>query len=185
MRRVSYPVNKKEWHPSLIPGPIVLISTYNARKEPNIAPISWLQMASFEPPILMFSTSKENTTAKNIIETSCFAVNLVDASIASKAFRCVSWYGHERIERTRFTMIEASRIYAPLVDECKANLECRLASTKEIGSGFVVFGEIIIASIWERILQVEYKKRYELLDQIVFLEDGMFSRINKISVVGD
>ncbi|MFX0090081.1 MAG: flavin reductase family protein, partial [Candidatus Hodarchaeota archaeon] len=162
MRRISYPVNKKEWHPSLIPGPVVLISTYNASKEPNIAPISWLQMASFEPPILMFSTSKENTTVKNIIETSCFAVNLVDASIASKVYGCINWYGRERIEKTGFTMIEASEIYAPLVDECKAHLECRLISTKEIGSGFVVFGEIVIASIWDKILQVAYEKRYEL-----------------------
>jgi len=51
----------------------------------------------------------------------------------------------------------------------------------EIGSGFVIFGEIVAASIWEDILSAEKEKEYSLLDQIVFLEDNVFARINKIS----
>lgn len=183
MRKVDYPINKHEWHPSLIPGPLVLLSTYDKKRVPNIAPKSWLQMVSFEPPILMFSGSKENTTEKNILETGCFGVNLVDSSMASKVYGCLEWFGLERIEKTGFTIIETSRINAPLVDESKAHLECRLHTTKEIGSGLVIFGEIVAASIWDKILHVEQEERYELLDQVVFLENGMFSSINKVSRV--
>lgn len=138
MKKIDYPIDKRKWHPSLIPGPIVLISTYNLRKEPNIAPKSWIQMISFAPPILMFSGTKGNTTEKNILETRCFGVNFVDSSMASKVFKCIQWIGQERINKTGFTMINASKINAPLVDECKAHLECRLHSTKEVGSGFIV-----------------------------------------------
>lgn len=183
MNKIDYPVDKNKWHPSLIPGTVVLISTYNSKKELNIAPKSWLQMVSFEPPILMFSGTKGNTTEKNILESNFFGVNFVDSSMASKVFECIQWFGKERIDKAGFKLIEASKINAPLVYECKAHLECRLHSTKEVGSGFVVFGEIVAASIWEEILHVEHVKRYELLDQIVFLEDGMFSRINKVSKV--
>ncbi len=77
MKKVDYPVDKREWCPSLIPGPIVLISTYNSKKEPNIAPKSWVQMVSFDPPILMFSGSKGNKTEENILKTGCFAINFV------------------------------------------------------------------------------------------------------------
>jgi len=136
-------------------------------------------MVSFEPPILMFSGTKGNTTEKNILESNCFGVNCVDSSMASKVFECIQQFGKERIDKTGFTLIEASKINAPLVHECKAHLECRLHSTLEVGSGFVVFGEVVHASIWEEILQVEYEKRYELLDQIVFLEDSIFSSITK------
>ena len=140
-------------------------------------------MVSFEPPILMFSGTKGNTTERNILESRCFGVNFVDSSMVSKVYGCIKWSGQERIDKTGFTIIEASKICAPLVDECKAHLECRLHSTKEVGSGLVIFGEIVAASVWEKILAVEPEKRYGLLDQILFLEEGMFSRINKVSRV--
>lgn len=180
MIKVDYPIDKNKWHPSLIPGPIVLVSTYNSKKEPNVAPKSWLQMASFKPPILSLAGTPENTTERNILEAKCFGVNIVDSSLASKVYGCIEWFGQERIEKAGFTIIEASKIFAPLVDECRAHLECQLHSTKKVGGGLVIFGEILGASIWEEILRVEYEKRYVLLDQIVFLEENMFSRISKI-----
>lgn len=179
MKKVDYPIDKNKWCPSLIPGVIVLISTYNSKKEPNIAPKSWLQMVSFEPPILMVSGTKGNTTENNILKSGCFGVNFVNSSMASKVYECIKWFGQERIERTRLRLIEGLKIFAPLVEECKAHLECRLHSTKEIGSGLVIFGEIVTASIWEEILSVEPEKRYTLLDQIVFLEDATFAKIDR------
>ena len=65
MNKVNYPIDKRQWSPSLMPGPIAIISTCNKESGYNIAPKSWLQMVSFEPPILMFSGSKDNTTEKN------------------------------------------------------------------------------------------------------------------------
>jgi len=86
MKKVSFPVDKQKWHPSLIPGAIVLISSYNSEKELNIAPKSWIQMVSFEPSILMFSGTKGNITENNILETKCFGVNIVDSSLAAKTY---------------------------------------------------------------------------------------------------
>jgi len=180
MKKVDYPIDKRSWRPSLIPGPVVLISTYDAKKIPNIAPKSWVQMVSFEPPMLMFSGTKGNTTENNILETRCFGVNIVDASMASKVYGCIKWFGMERIEKTGFSLVEASKIRAPLIDDCKAHLECRLDRTIEIGSGFVVFGEIVAASIWQQILVAERERQYELLNQIVFLEDNLYSKINRM-----
>lgn len=180
MNKVAYPIDKRQWHPSLIPGPVVLISTYNAQKEPNIAPKSWLQMVSFQPPMLMFSGQKGNTTEENIAQTGCFTVNFVDSSQIATVCECIKWFGRERIEKTGFRIIEASKINAPLVDQCKAHLECQLHSTQEIGSGLVIFGEIVAASIWGDILQVDGLKRYELLDQALFLEDGVFAPIGNL-----
>lgn len=54
-----------------------------------------------------------------------------------------------------------------------------------VGSGFLVFGEIVAASIWEEIARVEPDKRYKLLDPILFLEDGIYTRINRVAKVTD
>lgn len=176
MKKISFPIDKHRWSPSLIPGPIVLVSTYNMDRVPNVAPKSWVQMASFEPPVLMFSGSKGNTTENNILKTECFAVNFVNSLMAKTVYGCLKWHGEERIEKCDFTLVPASKIESPLVDECKAHLECRLVDTKEVGSGFVIFGEIVAASIWDEILKVDLDKRYELLDQILFFENGVYGR---------
>lgn len=177
MKKVNYPIDKHKWSPSLIPGPVVLISTYNKDKEPNVAPKSWLQMISFTPPILMFSGTKGNTTEDNIMQTGCFAVNFVDSSLAETVFGCLQWHGRERIEKCAFELADASVIDAPLISNCRAHLECRLTDTKEVGSGFVIFGEIVASSIWDEILKAEPDKRYDLLDQVMFLDDGVWGRI--------
>lgn len=178
MKKVPYSVDKHQWRPSLIPGAIVLISTHNSENIPNIAPKSWLQMVSFDPPILMFSGTEGNPTENNILATGDFAINLVDSSQATKTYNCVEYYGEERIAKCGFTLTGARKIGSPLINECKAHLECRLSNTKKIGSGFVIFGEIVAASIWDKILDAPAEDRYKLLDQIVFLEEGRFSRID-------
>ena len=58
VNKIDNPVDKRKWHPSLIPGSVVLISTYNSKKEPNIAPKSWTQVASIEPPFLGSSAAR-------------------------------------------------------------------------------------------------------------------------------
>lgn len=177
MRKVKYPIDKKEWQPSLIPGPIVLISTYDSERTPNIAPKSWVQMVSSEPPVIMFSGSRLNSTEKNILEHRCFGVNLVDHSMVEKVYESIQWIGKERLEKTGFKFTEATEIQAPLVAESKAHLECKLHRTAEVGSGFVIFGEIVAASIWEEILSARPERRYELLGQTLFLEEGTFTTI--------
>lgn len=179
--KARYPVDKRLWHPSLIPGAIVLISTYDSEKKPNIAPKSFIQMISFEPSILMFSTSKNTTTATNIDQNKAFCVNFVDYSLADTVFNCLSWYGDERIREMDLKLSDSEQVFAPIVDDCPANLECSVIDTREYGSGYAVFAEIVGAWIDDPILQVEPDERYELLDQIVFLEDGVYQRINNVS----
>ncbi len=74
MKKVNYPIDKKKWSPSIIPGVIALISTYDLKGNPNIAPKSWIQMVSFEPSALRFSGSKDGTTEKNIELTTASAL---------------------------------------------------------------------------------------------------------------
>ncbi|OQB23492.1 MAG: Flavoredoxin [Firmicutes bacterium ADurb.Bin182] len=176
MKKCEHPVDKRKWYPSLIPGVVVLVSTCDSEGTPDITPKSWLQMASFEPLVLMFSGTKDNTTEKNIMENKCFCVNFLDPSNISKANRCIQWHGAERIEKSGFNIVKSNRVNAPLVSDCRAHLECNLYDTKQIGSGFIVFGEIVAASVWDKVLTAEEKDRYSLLDLIVYLEEGVFSK---------
>jgi flavin reductase (DIM6/NTAB) family NADH-FMN oxidoreductase RutF len=103
--------------------------------------------------------------------------------MATTVYGCIQWFGQERIKQTGFTLTKASKINAPLIDECKAHLECRLHSSTQIGRGFVIFGEIIHATIWSKILDVDYTQRYKELDSIVYLENGLFASITNLSKI--
>lgn len=87
MRKVDFPVDKRAWHPSLAPGPIVLIYTYDAERTPNVAPKSRLQMAAFDPPMVMFSGSKGNTTEINTLESCWIRLFILRAGASRESIR--------------------------------------------------------------------------------------------------
>ncbi|HDS01398.1 MAG TPA: flavin reductase family protein [candidate division Zixibacteria bacterium] len=180
MKKVDFPIDKRKWHPGLIPGLIVLVSTYSKESIPNIAPISWIQMVSFKPPVLMFSGSRGSRTVNNILETNCFCVNTVDSKMVTKVFNCIKWFGQERIKKCGFNLSDAELIKAPLVDESRAHLKCTLYDTKEVGRAVIVFGEIKAASIWEEIALADTISAYKKLDQVLYMEDGIYALFDRL-----
>lgn len=184
MEKTNFPIDKRKWSPSLIPGNLVLVSTCCAEGKPNVAPKSWVQMVAFDPPTLMFSGTKGNTSENNILATEDFGVNIVDSSMAEKVYDCLQWYGAERIEKMGLTLKKASKIKASLVDECRAHLECRLVGTKEVGTGFILFGEIVAASLAQNIEQAAPGQKYGLLDQVLFLENQLYASVSKTVKTG-
>ena len=172
MAKVPVPIDKRQWHPSLLPGPIALVTTVDASGTANLAPKSWIQMVSFEPSILMFSGDPQGRTEKNAIATGCFAINLVDASLVRRAIECARWSGQERIDQSGFRLVPASSIESPLVDDCKVHIECRVHVHHAVGALFVVYGQIVAASICETILEGAVDERYARFAQAMFLEEG-------------
>lgn len=182
-RKIPFPLDKRQWQLNPIPAPITLVSTVDVNGLANFAPVSWVQMAAFQPPILMFSCSKDGRTGVNAIATKCFAVNCVDTSLVEKVFSCTQWHGRERLERSGFRLGPASVIAAPLVEDCRIHLECRLVDTKEIGSGFIVFGEIVAASIAEELLQFEPQECYAGFDPALYLDDRFIGTLGLLHPV--
>ena len=66
---------------TIIPRPIGWISTIDTNGINNLAPFSYFNMVSSNPPCVMFSTRRDNNTNKdtlnNVLQTKEFVVNLV------------------------------------------------------------------------------------------------------------
>lgn len=176
-KKVDFPF--RDWRPGLIPGQVVLVSTYDEGGDPHIAPKSRVQMVSFEPPVLMFAGTETETTENNLRTTGCFGINFVDSSMADAVLKCTQWEGQERIDKTGLKVVDASMVFAPIVEDCKANLECMLCGAEEMGSALIVYGEIVAASISEEIMAADNADKYKLLDPILLLEDGLYTRLDK------
>ncbi len=184
MKKINFPLNKTETGVSwLIPGALTLVSTYNSKKEPNIAPKNWIHPAAFSPPLIMYSGPLFATTEKNINETNCFAVNFVDSSLAEIACNCIRWFGNERIAKSSLNLVEASKINAPLIAECKVHLECTLYNMSIHKHGFVVLGEVVAVSIWDKILRSQPEEQYTLLDLTIPFQSGIYTLVNKTKTI--
>ncbi len=140
-------------------------------------------MASFSPPVLLFSGSQGNLTERNILASGCFGVNFLDSTNIARAFASVQWAGAERVAKSGFRLSAATRIKAPVVADCRAHLECELRSTQEIGSGYVIFGEIVAAAVWDEVLKAAEPDRYALLDLVVYLEEKLVARVDRVQKV--
>ncbi len=177
--RAPIATDKHFWQPSLVPGVVAMVTSLDAAGTPNLAPKSWVQMVSFDPPMLMFSGQPGGNTEANIIATGSFGVSLVHGAIAEQAYGCIRWKGAERMERCGFTTEPATTIAAPLVSECRAWIECELRQHHRVGGALVIYGEIVAASVRPEILELERRQRYPALDLALFLEDGLYAPVDR------
>lgn len=58
-------MGKVDWHSSVLPGSIALVSTVDGRGQPNIAPKSFISMVAFGGPVLAFGCHRSGATARN------------------------------------------------------------------------------------------------------------------------
>ncbi|MFQ5653542.1 MAG: flavin reductase [Planctomycetota bacterium] len=170
------PADKRRWHPSPLPGQVVLVTTVDSRGHGNVATKSWISMAAFGPPaVLMFGCSREHATASNIESTGDFVVNIPGDDLLGACWAIgsdASVRGEDRFDRHGLTPIPSIRVRPPRIVECRAHLECELDGTREWGRELAIFGRIVAASVDGAALEGEPIARYESLAPFFFLEDG-------------
>jgi flavin reductase (DIM6/NTAB) family NADH-FMN oxidoreductase RutF len=178
MRKVPLALDKGSWHPSVIPGQIVVVSTVNAHGEPNLAPKSWISMASFSGPIIAFGCNTAHATYQNIVATGAFVINIPAEPLAEQIWLLIRFHGAERLWQSGFTLQPAQEVKPPLIAECRAHLECELESVKQYADEVVIFGTIVAASIDADCQVGELADQYLALRPIFFLEDNTYGSVD-------
>ena len=138
MKKQSLPLSQV--YGLLEPGPVVMLTTaQNGRT--NIMTQSWHTMIDFEPPIVGCVVSDRNFTFGILKATKQCAINIPTVELAAKVVRCGNTSGRriDKFEAFGLTPTLASHIVAPLIDECYANLECKVVDTRMVPTyGFFV-----------------------------------------------
>jgi len=125
----SFPLSKV--YGLLEPGPVVLLTT--ARKgRANIMTQSWHTMIDFEPPLIACVVSNRNFTFNTLKATNECVINIPTLELASKVVGCGNSSGRnvDKFNTFQLTPAAASQVRAPLIDECYANLECKVIDTR-------------------------------------------------------
>ncbi|MBF0109980.1 MAG: flavin reductase family protein [Magnetococcales bacterium] len=136
---------------TLVPRPIAWVLTENRSKSYNIAPFSYFNAVSSEPPLLMLSIGMKKDgvpkdTRRNIIERKNFVVHIASMAQLEALNNSSAELPEEvsEVERERLTLTEFPGFALPRIEGCKVAFACHLHEVQEIGKirQALVFGLI-------------------------------------------
>lgn len=172
---------------SVAPRPIAWAGTRSRAGVDNLAPFSFYNAFSANPPIVGFSPilhpdGRRKDTLNNVIETRCFTLSAVSHKLAKEMSRSSALLGPEEneFEYAGLTAAEAQSVNAPYVAESLLVFECELNQIVHFGdgpgAGNLILGEITHVRIDDAIYQ-NGRVDFAALDPIGRLAGNWYSTI--------
>lgn len=148
----------------IVPRPIAFVSTMSRAGVANLAPYSFFNGVSSDPPCVMFSVTyrssdgQKKDTLRNIEETGEFVINVVTETIVAPMNQTSAEYPPEvnEFEAAGLTMLPSAKVRPARVAESPINLECELYKMVPVGPGgpgsaTIIVGEIVAFHLREDI----------------------------------
>ncbi|ASE35009.1 flavin reductase family protein [Mammaliicoccus sciuri] len=117
---------------SIIPRPIALVTTESDDNVLNIAPFSFFNVVSSDPPILSVAVQRVNgemkDTARNIVQNKEAVVHIVDTDNVRDANQTAALLSHEEseLERTNFETVDSVEVSVKGLKQSKVRFEAVL-----------------------------------------------------------
>jgi len=134
MAQKTYPLPRV--YRLLEPGPVVLVTTAHKGKT-NIMTQSWHTMMEFEPPLVGCVISGRNHSFDALRATKECVLSIPAANLAKQVVGIGNCSGSKvdkfkKFKKFKLTPLPASQVAPPLIAECYANLECRMADSRMV-----------------------------------------------------
>lgn len=149
-----------------IPSPLIVVTSFKDNGKTNATMQSWSTFVSEEGFYCIFGNVNKNTHMYQTIKRDRqLVINFPSADIYGK---CLATCQHNRVEDDEITVVgltagKASKVNAPLIEECFLNLECEYVWEKEITPGrnsVVMCVKIVNIRMEEDYLDEKKKGRY-------------------------
>ena len=175
---------------AVVPRPVALVSSCDAKGRVNLSPFSFFNAFSARPPVLVFSPSRsvrDNTTKHTLDNVEACpeaVVHIVSYAMVEQTSLSSTSYpkGVNEFIKAGFKELPSDRVRPPRVAEAPVAFECRVSEVialgKEGGAGHLVICEILLMHISRKILKQEAIDPL-LLDPIARLGGSLYSRLNK------
>jgi flavin reductase (DIM6/NTAB) family NADH-FMN oxidoreductase RutF len=130
----------------LEPGPVVLLTTRHKGRA-NVMTMSWHMMVEFEPPLVACVVSEADHSFAALRATGECVIAIPAAKLAAKVVRVGNCSGRDtdKFATIGLTPRPARRVAPPLVAECFANLECKVADTRLVNKYNLFVLEVVQA----------------------------------------
>lgn len=121
----------------LYPLPAVMVSCSDKEGRDNILTVAWTGTVCSDPPMLYVSVRPNRFSHHMIEETGEFVVNLTTEKLAKATDYCGVRSGKDvdkwkEMHLTRKKTVSLQ--YAPAIEECPVNIECKVREIKRLGT---------------------------------------------------
>jgi len=176
------------------PRPIAFASTVDENGNPNLAPFSFFNVFSANPPILIFSparagrTNTTKDTYNNVKKVAEVVINVVSYDMVHQVSLASSPYapGVDEFEKAGFTKLKSDTIKPFRVAESPVQFECVVNQVielgKEGGAGNLIICEVKKIHINENVLNAEGKIDQHKIDLVSRMGGNWYCRSDKNSM---
>ncbi len=173
------------------PRPIAFASTVDEKGRPNLAPFSFFNVFSANPPILIFSPARrvrDNTTKhtlENVLHTKEVVINIVNYAIVQQMSLASTEYpeGENEFKKAGLTMLPSDLVKPPRVGESPVQFECKVTKVEALGTdggaGNLIFSEVVKIHIDPTILDEKGSIDQEKIDLVARMGGNWYSRASK------
>lgn len=176
------------------PRPIAFASTIDAEGNSNLAPFSFFNVFSANPPIMIFSPARSgrtNTTKdtyNNVKVIPEVVINIVNYAMVHQMSLASSPYpaGISEFEKAGFTPVNSETIRPKRVAEAPVQFECRVNEVIELGheggAGNLVICEVLKIHIHEEVLDENGMIDQHKIDLVSRMGGNWYCRADKNSM---
>ena len=170
----------------VVPRPIAFVSTISNSGNVNLSPYSFFNAVSYDPPLIIFSSSKFTSDGKlkdslsNIEQNGEFVVNIVNENIVEAMNATAAEYPEDvnEFDVANLTQIDSDLVKPPRLSESPVNMECKLERIITLGTEAhpqgLVIGEIIQLHIDDEIIS-GHRINHEKLKPVGRLAGNMYT----------
>ncbi len=170
------------------PRPIAFASTLDADGVPNLAPFSFFNVFSANPPVMIFSPARrvrDNTTKHTLENVQLLpevVINVVSYGMVQQMSLASTEYGPgvNEFEKAGFTMLPSEVVRPFRVGESPVQFECRVTRVEALGrkggAGNLIFSEVVRIHIRREVLSGEGQLDPRKLDLVARMGGNWYSR---------
>lgn len=152
----------------IAPRPIAWASTLDAKSNVNLAPYSFFNVFSSNPPTLILSPAlprdgKKKHTLLNAEATGEIVINIVSYPVVEQMSLSSTAYaqGVNEFVKSGLTEVASEKVSPPRVGESIAAFECKVKEVKALGenpgAGNLIIAEVVLAHFKDEILDENEK----------------------------
>ena len=173
---------------AVIPRPIGWVSTVSADGRVNLAPYSFFNAVSSNPPCVIFASTadrhgEQKDSLRNVEEIGEFVCNIVSHDVAEKMNQTSASLprGRSEFDFAGLTPTPSDRVRPPRCQEARVHLECVVTQIVPIGDGplsaKVVIGRVVLMNVDDAVLDGERMIDPDLLDPVGRLGGDAYTRV--------
>lgn len=179
---------KRERRPTtaLLPTPVVLVSVAGEDGQRNMLTIAWTGVVCSSPPMLSVAVRPSRYSYRLLTALRDFVVNIPPAELVEQVDRAGVWSGaeHDKFAELGFTAVAASKVKAPLIEECPINLECIVRHQLALGAHDVFIAEIVAVHYDEELLDARGRLRPAAISALAYVAGDYYTLGERVGTYG-